>query len=186
MFFVRGFKKIADSSQAFTSRNDGGGEFKITDTEPAPYVAGAGGMAPSGIPSYKPNETGKVPWAPGRSKNQAEKQRALDIAMLSKMSDEKPTKKWIPFREYHKLRAELPENKEALKKMRSMHKVSSSGDPRDSTAYVGTSGQGSDTLVSQLKYESTSDNITESTGFDKKTDSPRSKRIKRTRKDSSR
>ena len=46
-------------------------------------------------------------------------------------------------------------------------KMGSQGDPRDPTAYVGTQGQGSDTLVSQLKYETGYNNITENLGYNK-------------------
>jgi hypothetical protein len=125
--FALGFQKIA-----MYARHNDGTEFKIQDTEPSPYVAGVGGMSPSGIPSYKPTETtgmGKPKYGPQLSPKAAEKQRALDIAMLSKMA--------------------------------------SLGDPRDSTAYVGTQGQGADTLCSQFKYESGFNNITEGMGYNK-------------------
>jgi hypothetical protein len=146
VWFISGFRKIA-AYGASTLSGDSGQGFKVVDTEPTPYVAGVGGMSPSGIPSYKPTETGKVPWQPLRSAKAAEKQRALDIAMLSKMS--------------------------------------SQGDPRDPTAYVGSAGQGADTLVSQLKYESGYNNITEGMGYNKvkHRDSPYLKRLKKARKE---
>jgi len=145
MQFVTGFKKTA-AYGASTLSGDTGQGFKVVDTEPMPFVAGAGGMSPSGIPSYKPTETSKVPWSPYKSRKAAEKARALEIAMLSKMA--------------------------------------SQGDPRDPTAYVGNQGQGADTLVSQLKYETGYNNITEDMGYNKVKykDSPTLKRLKRYRK----
>ena len=76
-----GFRKSA----AFGNHNDGS-EFKIQDTEPMGFVAGPGGMAPSGIPSYQPTNS-KVQAGNQLSAKAAEKKRALDIAMLSKMAD---------------------------------------------------------------------------------------------------
>jgi hypothetical protein len=120
MFFVSGLHKTS----AFTNHSDGS-EFKVTDTEPAPYSAGPGGMAPAGIPSYRPVDI--LSNKPKPSTRQAMKERAIGIAMIGKLG--------------------------------------SQGDPRDSSAYIGTAGQGAETLVSQLKYETTTDNITESMGY---------------------
>jgi len=120
MFFVRGLHKTA----AFTNHSDGS-EFKVMDTEPAPYSAGAGGMAPAGIPSYRPVDI--LSNKPKPSTRKALKEKAVMIAMIGKLG--------------------------------------SQGDPRDSSAYIGTAGQGAETLASQLKYETTTDNITQNMGY---------------------
>jgi hypothetical protein len=138
MWFVRGLMKSA----AFDRHSDGS-EFKIQDTEPAPYVAGVGGMSPSGFAANKPLESAvkKTPWKPEQSKKKAEIQRALDIAMLGKMA----------------------------------------GLNAGECDGVGTSSQGAETLSSQLKYETTTDNITENMGYNKikYQDSPLLKRLKK-------
>lgn len=134
--FHLGFLKTA----SLTSHNDGT-EFKVQDTDPAPYAPGAGGMAPSGIPSYQPTGGGALV---SKDKSQlgtkaAEKKRALDIAMLSKLAD--------------------------------------------GLDYVGTQGEGAETLASQLKYETGYNNITENMGYNKiKQDKPISPLLRRVKK----
>jgi len=107
--FSLGFHKIS----AFDRHNDGS-EFKVSDTEPAPYSAGTGSMAPSGIPTFKPNDVNSNKLKPSTKK--AMKQQAVDIAMLGKLGV---------------------------------------ADPGDRPA-TGSQGQGAETLVSQLKYETSS------------------------------
>jgi len=138
MRFVISFLKTA----ALSNHSDGS-EFKITDTEPAPYVPGAGGMAPSGIPSYRPTDDKSQAEQP-KSGRAAEKKRALDLAMLGKMADARDANDWMG----------------------------------------GAPSQGADTLVSQLKYETGFNNITEDMGYNKtkQKDSPTLRRLKRFRK----
>ena len=86
--FTLGFIKVA----VFDVHNDGT-EFKIQDNEPAPYVAGAGAMSPSGIASYKPTDTSvnnRPKTGPQLSPSQAEKKRALDIATIGKIASTDP------------------------------------------------------------------------------------------------
>jgi hypothetical protein len=118
--FDLGFTKIAA-----LDRHSDGTEFKIQDTDPAPYAAGAGGLSPSGIPTYRPIDIMSNKAKPSVKK--AIKQTALNIALFGK---------------------------------------SANVDPGDvAQAYIGTSGQGADTLVSQLKYETSTDNISQNLGY---------------------
>lgn len=50
MQFLKGFRKVAE----LTMHSDGT-PFRMLDTEPAPYSAGAAQVAPTGIPTYQPN-----------------------------------------------------------------------------------------------------------------------------------
>jgi hypothetical protein len=76
MHFLVGLTKIA----ALTYHNDGS-EFKVNDTDPAAYEPRAGGMAPTGIPSYDPSGANK--WQPVKKETPGDKKKkdALLIAM---------------------------------------------------------------------------------------------------------
>ena len=72
--------------RAALDRHNDGTEFKISDTDPAPYAAGAGGVAPSGIPMYQPSEDKSKPLS-GKA---GEKKQALLIATMGKAASVDP------------------------------------------------------------------------------------------------
>lgn len=128
MRFLKGFQKTA--SAAFVRHNDGT-EFKIQDTDPAPYSAGAAQAAPSGIPTYQPTE--------------AKKNSKITRKMMGTLI--------------------------ALGKMASSRVGGLDG--------VGSKSDAADTLATQLKWDTSSDEIPENFGYNRDEKKPP---MRRTRK----